>query len=330
MGANPMRAWQVLRHAEPSDALQQVEVARPEPGAGQVRIAVRAAAVGLPDVFMCRGTYPLTPPGVFVPGQEVAGVVSATGPGTSVAIGTRVMAITDFVHGHGGFADETLADADNVYAIPAGIDDAEAAGFLIAYLTAWIGLVTRAALHPDETVLVLGATGGTGSAAVQLAHALGATVIGVVNGDAKVQSCRELGADHVIDRSQERIAEAVCRVTDGRGAHIVYDPVGGTLAGDAMRAVASEGRFLLVGFASGAWPEIDAARVVMGNFAVMGVYVGATTRPEREAMLEQLFELVASGALRLQVDTRPFHDLPAALTDVAAARARGRIVVLRD
>ncbi|HEY1737303.1 MAG TPA: NADPH:quinone oxidoreductase family protein [Acidimicrobiia bacterium] len=323
-----MRAWQAQRHAEPADALRLVELAPWEPGAGQVRIAVRAAAIGLPDVFMCRGTYPLTPAGLFVPGQEVAGVVSAVGPGASVPIGTSVMAVTDFVHGRGGFAEETIADAANVYEIPAGMADTDAAGFVIAYLTAWIGLVERAALRAGETVLVLGATGGTGSAAVQLARALGATVIGVVGDDHKARLCRELGADEVIVRSQERVSEAVRRLTDGRGADIVYDPVGGALANDAMRAVADRGRFLLVGFASGAWPDIDAARLVMSDCSVLGVYAGAGTRAEHEQMMAQLTALGAAGALRPQVDTRRFEDLPAALTDVAAARAQGRIVVV--
>src|SRR5262249_19549658 len=161
-------------------------------GPAQLRIRVSAAALGLPDVLMCRGTYPLMPPRPFTPGQEVAGTVVEAGARASTPVGARVVAISDFMHGHGGFAQRTIGDEDNAYPVPAGMSDADAGGFLIAYQTAWIGLVRRARLATTETVLVLGAAGGTGSAAVQLARALGATVIAVVNGDAKGAHCRAL------------------------------------------------------------------------------------------------------------------------------------------
>jgi NADPH2:quinone reductase len=325
-----MRAWQVSEHGEPHDAIRLVDLDPPPLGPGQVRIAVRAAAVGLPDVFMCRGTYPLTPAGVFVPGQEVAGEVVEVGAGADFAVGTRVMAITDFVHGHGGFAEQTIADADNVYEIPACLSEADAAGFLIAYQTAWIGLVQRARLTSGDTVLVLGATGGTGAAAVQLASALGARVIGVVNGIAKVAHCRALGATDVIDRSEELVSTAARRLTDGRGATIVYDPVGGAVANDALRCVANGGQFLLVGFASGTWPTIEAHNLLIGNFSAVGVYAGASTRAERIEMLAEMTALVEKGALRPGVTRSAFDDLPAALTRVAASSVQGRMVAVRE
>lgn len=325
-----MRAWQVSGQGEPGDVLGLVDLPAPEPGAGQVRITVSAAAVGLPDVFMCRAIYPLTPPGAFVPGQEVAGVVSGAGPGTELAVGTRVMGITDFVHGHGGFAEQTIADAANVYEIPACLSEPEAAGFLIAYQTAWIGLVQRARLDPGESVVVLGAAGGTGSAAVQLARALGAEVIAVVSGREKAERARSLGATEVIDRSSEKVSDAVRRLTDGRGADVIYDPVGGAVANDALRAVADQGRFLLIGFASGTWPELPAHDLVVGNFSVLGVYAGACTRAEREQMLSEMTVLVEKGALRPAVATWDFDDLPLALTEIAAGRAQGRQVTIRS
>ena len=325
-----MRAWQVSGHGEPRDVLRLVDIDPPALGSGQVRIDVHAAAVGLPDVFMCRATYPLTPSGSFVPGQEVAGEVIEVGPETAVALGSRVMAITDFVHGHGGFAEQTIADEGNVYDIPACLTEADAAGFLIAYQTAWIGLVQRAGLTPGDTVLVLGATGGTGSAAVQLARALGAQVIGVVNGSAKATLCRSLGATEVIDRSKEVVSDSVRRITNGRGATLVYDPVGGAIANDALKCVANGGQFLLVGFASGAWPTIDAHSLVVGNFSVVGVYAGACSRAERVEMVTELASLVAQGALRPEVTRRAFDDLPAALSEVAAATAQGRVVAVRQ
>jgi NADPH2:quinone reductase len=325
-----MRAWQVNEHGEPNDALRLVDLPPPPLGPGQVRIAVRAAAVGLPDVFMCRGVYPLTPHGLFVPGQEVAGEVIEVGAGATFAVGARVMAITDFVHGHGGFAEETIADADNVYEIPACLSEADAAGFLIAYQTAWIGLVQRAGLTPADIVLVLGATGGTGAAAVQLARALGARVIGVVNGQAKAAHCRALGATDVIDRSEEAVSDAVRRLTDGRGATIVYDPVGGAVANDAQRCVANGGQFLLVGFASGTWPTIEAHDLVIGNFSVVGVYAGACAREERVGMLAEMTALVEKGTLRPVVTRSAFDDLPSALTQVAASAVQGRMVAVRE
>ena len=325
-----MRAWQVNEHGEPNDALRLVDLPPPPLGAGQVRIAVRAAAVGLPDVFMCRGVYPLTPHGLFVPGQEVAGEVTEVGAGATFALGARVMAITDFVHGHGGFAEETIADADNAYEIPACLTEADAAGFLIAYQTAWIGLVQRAGLTPADVVLVLGATGGTGAAAVQLARALGARVIGVVNGHAKAAHCRALGATDVVDRSDEVVSDAVRRLTDGRGATVVYDPVGGAVANDAQRCVANGGQFLLVGFASGTWPTIEAHNLVIGNFSVVGVYAGACTRAERVEMLAEMTALVEKGTLRPEVTRSAFDDLPSALTQVAASAVQGRMVAVRE
>jgi NADPH2:quinone reductase len=324
-----MRAWQVSEHGEPRDALRLVEIAPPPLGPGQVRIAVHAAAIGLPDVLMCRGTYPLTPAEAFVPGQEAAGEIIEVGPGSAFTVGSRVMAMADFVHGHGGFAEETVADEANVYEIPACLTEAEAAGFLIAYQTAWIGFVQRARLTADDTVLVLGATGGTGSAAVQLARALGARVIGVVNGPAKAARCRELGATDVIDRSTEVVSDAVRRLTEGRGATVVYDPVGGDVANDALRCVADQGRFLLVGFASGTWPALDALSLVFGNFSVLGVFAGACTREERVEMLRELVVLVEKGALRAEVTHRAFDDLPAAVTEVADATVLGRLVATR-
>lgn len=321
-----MRAWQVSEHGEPSEALRLVEVTPAALGPGQVRIAVHAAAVGLPDVFMCRGTYPLTPSEPFVPGQEVAGVVTDVGPDTALAVGSNVMAITDFVHGHGGFAEQTIADEDNVYERPGCLTEPEAAGFLIAYQTAWIGLVQRADVTSADAVLVLGATGGTGAAAVQLARALGAEVIGVVNGSVKAARCRELGATSVVDRSRDVVSEAVRSLTNGRGATVVYDPVGGAVANDALRCVADQGRFLLVGFASGAWPTLDAHRLVVGNFSVLGVYAGACPRADRVEMLAELTALVEKGTLRAEVTRRAFDELPAALTEVADATVQGRLV----
>ena len=186
-----MRAWQVQSHGEPADVLVQVELEEPTPGPGQVAIRVTAAGIGLPDVFMCRGSYPLTPQLNFTPGQEGTGVVTAVGEDVDVPIGTRVMTTSDFIAGHGSFAEVSLAGADQVFAVPEGLSDAQAAGFWIPHMTGWIGLVERGKLAAGEWLVVLGAAGGSGIAAVQLGKALGARVVAVVSDDERAAFCRE-------------------------------------------------------------------------------------------------------------------------------------------
>ena len=190
------RAWVVREHGEPGDALRIEAVDDAPLGDAQLRIRVHAAALALPDVFMCRGTYPLTPDLPFTPGQEVAGTVVEAGRSATTRVGARVMAITDFVHRHGGFAERTVADEDNAYAVPDGMSDAVAAGFLIAYQTAWIGLVRRAGLAPSETVLVLGAAGRSSNAT------------GVTWGTSSPRATRPVSASVISTRSPREYAPA--------------------------------------------------------------------------------------------------------------------------
>jgi NADPH2:quinone reductase len=178
--ADTMPAWQVQSTGEPIDVLRQVEVPVPDPGPGQIRVRVTAAGIGLPDVLMCRGTYPLTPPLPFTPGQEATGVITAVGDGVTRDIGSRVMFVSAFYDGHGSFAHECLALSSTAFPVPEGLTDAEAAGFWIPHLTAWTGLVERGHLAAGEWLAVLGAAGGSGIAAVQLGRALGGRVIAVV------------------------------------------------------------------------------------------------------------------------------------------------------
>ena len=207
-----MRAWQVQSHGEPADVLVQVELEEPKPGPGQVAIRVTAAGIGLPDVFMCRGSYPLTPPLNFTPGQEGTGVVTAVGEDVDVPIGTRVMTTCDFIAGHGSFAEVSLAGTDQVFPVPEGLSDAQAAGFWIPHMTGWIGLVERGKLAAGEWLVVLGAAGGSGIAAVQLGKALGARVIAVVSDDERAAFCRELGAEATLNRHDGPLAPGAARV----------------------------------------------------------------------------------------------------------------------
>lgn len=324
-----MDAWQVQGAGEPVDVLARVELPLPEPGAGQLRVRVSAAGLGLPDVLMCRGTYPLTPPLPFTPGQEVTGVVTAVGEGTTRSVGDQVMGVTAFYLGHGSLADECLVDDATVHPVPAGLTDAEAAGFWIPHLTAWTGLVERGGMVEGETLVVLGAAGGSGIAAVQLGAALGARVVAVVSDEAKADFCLGLGADDAVVVGGEPVAPRL-RDLLGGGADLVYDPVGGDLAEDVITALGRNGRFLAIGFASGRWPRIDAHELVRANTSFVGVIAGGQTPDEVAAIHAGLSELVASGRLRNAVtDEVPFDDLPAALQRIADRSVIGKLVLVR-
>jgi NADPH2:quinone reductase len=325
-----MRAWQVQSAGEPIDVLHEVQLERPTPGPGQVRLRVTAAGIGLPDVLMCRGTYPLTPPLPFTPGQELTGVITAVGDGVELTVGARVMAISTFYLGNGSFAEECLALDSTVFPVPERLTDAEAAGFWIPHSTAWTGLVERGQVAEGEWLAVLGAAGGSGIAAVQLGRALGARVIAVVSDEAKATFCRELGAEvALVHGAGSSLADSLRAATDGAGVDVVYDPVGGATAEDAAGALARNGRLLAVGFASGAWPSIDAHHLVISNSSLVGVFAGGHTPAEDEAMHAGLSELIASGRLRNAVTaTPPFADLPEALQRLADRKVVGKLVLV--
>jgi NADPH2:quinone reductase len=328
-----MRAWQVQQHGDPIDALKQVDIPDLEPGPGEVRLRVRAAALGMPDAFMCRSTYALTPPLPFTPGQEVCGTIDAVGEGVElrdgVELGSRVMGVTLFTDGRGGFAEQTMLLANNLYPVPDDMSDVDAAAFRIGYSTGWIGLVRRAALQPGEDLLVLGAAGGSGAAAVQLGKALDARVLAVVAGDEKAEFVRGLGADVVIDRLTTDVPSAVLDATDGRGAAVVYDPVGGDAAAGALRCIANEGRLLVVGFASGRWVDVNIRHVVTRNYSIVGVYAGGYTREQNLDDHLAMLDLVDAGRLTSDVvRTAPFDELPAALDEVLRGEVIGKTVLL--
>jgi NADPH:quinone reductase len=324
-----VRAWQVQSHGEPVDALRLASIEPPMPEPGQVRLQVTAAGIGLPDVLMCRGVYPLTPKLPFTPGQEAVGVVTAVGDGVEVPLGSKVMVVTAFTEGHGAFAEEALAEAHSTFPVPESLDDADAAGFWIPHLTAWIGLVSRGHLTSGEWLAVLGAAGGSGIAAVQLGRALGARVIAVVGDDAKAAFCRALGAETTVNHTTGPLAAALREATGGHGADLIYDPVGGAASADAARALARDGRLLAVGFASGAWPSIDAIGLVIANASLVGVYAGGYDRAELDEIHRQLSALAQQGSLGGAVTTRvPFDDLPQALDKLAARAVMGKMVLV--
>ena len=277
---------------------------------------------------MCRGVYPLTPPLPFTPGQEVTGVVTAVGEGVDRRIGEHVMGVTIFYMGHGSFAEECLMQDATAYPVPKGLSDASAAGFWIPHITAWTALVERAQIAEGESLVVLGAAGGSGIAAVQLGKALGARVIAVVSDEAKAEFCRGLGADGVIVPGGEPVADRVREATGG-GADVIFDPVGGDLAEDAVSGLARNGRFLLIGFASGRWPSVPAHDLVVANTSLVGVIAGGQTSEELDTIHARLSGLIADGRLQDAVTaTFPFAELPTALQQIADRAVIGKLVLL--
>ena len=323
-----MKVWKVQRHGEPGEVMVLGEADIPEPNPDEVRIRVDAAALGLPDVFMCRGTYPFKPELPFTPGQEVSGVVTAAGANARTPVGARVMALTSFYRGFGGFAEEALAPDGSTFMTPEEMDPAEAACFVIPYHTASLGIETRGQLRPGETLLVLGAAGGTGTAAIQLGRAIGNRVIAVAGGKEKVEVCRRCGADVVIDHSELDMVAAVKEATGRRGADVIYDPVGGEAFDSALRCIANEGRLLAIGYASGAWHDASTEKLVRRNVSVVGVFFGAYDKPFLEKVHHRLLTRWREGTIRGQVAREiPLEEVSAALEELAQRHAFGKTVV---
>jgi NADPH2:quinone reductase len=325
-----MRAWRVKRFAEPADALVLDEDVAPfEPGPGEVKVRVAAAGLGLPDVFMCRNAYPLTPPLPFVPGQEAAGTIVAVGEGVDpAAVGRRVFGTTQFQAGRGGLAEECLMVGAAVVDVPDGMSAEEAAGFYIPFWTAWVGLVRRAALSAADTVLVLGASGSSGSAAVQLAKAIGARVIAVAGGEEKSAFCRALGADAVIDHRREDVTAAAREWTGGRGASVVYDPVGGAAGRAAFQATAFEGRYVVIGFASGEWAPIHVSETLFPNISLLGALPNGFPPEVFQQARQELTAHWRAGRLRqLGNQIFDFADGRRAVEHIAKGHVAGKVVV---
>lgn len=325
-----IRAWQAQQLGDPAEVLTLVDLPSPGPGPGQVRVAVRASAVNFADTLMCRGEYQVRPEPPFVPGLEVCGDVLEVGDGvTHVAVGDRVLGGTAVPAG--GFASECLMEAAKTFPAPSGLDDAASAALMISYQTGWFGLHRRAALRERETLLVHAASGGVGSAAVQLGKAAGARVIGVVGGADKVGIAERMGCDVVIDRKSEDIITTVKEVTDGHGADVVYDPVGGSAYTASTKCIAFEGRIVVVGFASGRVPEPRLNHAMVKNYTILGLHWGLYQQHEPQLVQDchaDLVRLADEGQIApLVAETFDVADTPAALTRIAGGSSTGRIVV---
>ena len=327
-----MRAWQVHQFGELRDVLTlAADVPDPEPGPGQIFVRVLAAPANFPDILMCQGGYQVKPPLPFTPGVELCGEVVALGPGvTGLTPGDRVVGTAALPAG--SFGEVAIMDAASAYPAPESFDDAEAAAFFISYQTGWFGLHRRARIAPGETLLVHAAAGGVGSAAVQLGKAAGARVIGVAGGEHKAAVARELGADVVIDRTTEDFVAVVKEVTEGRGADVVYDSVGGDAYDRSTKCIAFEGRILVVGFASGRVPTPALNHALVKNYSIVGLHWGlyATKDPQslRDAH-DELLKLAAAGAIKPLVSERlGLADVAAGLERLAAGQTTGRLTFL--
>lgn len=325
-----MKAWRVHENGEPREVMRLEEVPDPQPGAGQLLLRVRAANVNFPDALLCRGEYQVRPPFPFTPGVEICGEVLAAGEGATAGVGARVLAQPPLPGG--GFADLVVVDAAAVRPAPEALDDAEAAALHIGYQTGWFGLHRRARLQPGETLLVHAAAGGVGSAAVQLGKAAGAHVIGVAGGPEKAAVARGLGCDLVLDRRTDDLVAAVKEATGGRGADVVYDPVGGDAYAKSVKCVAFEGRIVVVGFASGAVPAPGLNHALVKNYSILGLHWGlyGTKDPAAvDACHEELAKLAAQGVIRPLIGGRvPLSGAAEAVQRVFDGTTTGRLVVV--
>ncbi|HXI28306.1 MAG TPA: NADPH:quinone oxidoreductase family protein, partial [Vicinamibacterales bacterium] len=312
----------------PPASLVIEDVESPAPGPGEVVISVKAAGVNFPDVLIIQNKYQVKPPLPFSPGSEVAGVVKATGDGvTAVKAGDAVMAFTTY----GGFAEEVTSDARKVLPLPTGMSFAQAAAFGLTYATSDFGLRDRGALKAGETLLVLGAAGGVGLAAIEIGKALGARVVACASSDDKLAVCRAHGADDTINYATEDLRERIKALTGGRGVDVVYDPVGGGYTEPALRSLAWRGRLLVVGFAAGEIPKIPLNLTLLKGCSIVGVFWGdfARREPQRFAeSMQQLGRWFAEGRLKPHVSqTFPLARAADALTLMANRQVKGKVVL---
>ena len=312
----------------PPESLVVEEVASPDPGPGEVVVSVKAASVNFPDVLIIQNKYQFKPQLPFSPGSEVAGVVKTIGDGvTTVTPGDRVMAFTTY----GAFAEEVKTQATRLLPLPAGMDFTHAAAFGLTYATSDHALRDRGQLAGGETLLVLGAAGGVGLAAIEIGKALGARVIAAASTADKLAVCREHGADDSINYATDDLRERIKSLTDGRGVDVVYDPVGGAYTEPALRSLAWRGRLLVVGFAAGDIPKIPLNLTLLKGCSIVGVFWGEFTRREPQRFAESMQQLgrwYADGKLKPHVSrTYPLERAADALTAMANRQVKGKVVL---
>jgi NADPH2:quinone reductase len=313
----------------PADNLELQDLADLVPGPGQVAVDVRAAGVNFPDVLTVQGKYQVKPPLPFTPGNEFAGVVRALGEGVSgVKVGDSVIGFTQT----GAFAEQALAPAAALMPMPPGMDFETAAAITLTYGTSHHAVVDRGQLKAGETMLVLGAAGGVGLAAIEIGKALGARVIAAASSAEKLEVCREHGADVLINYTSEDLREALKAATAGRGPDVIYDPVGGPYSEPALRSIAYRGRHLVIGFAAGDIPKLPWNLMLLKSASVVGVFWGDFARREPQANLAAMREMLgwmAEGKLKPLVSKRyALAETPRALNDMAERKVTGKVVIV--
>lgn len=323
-----MHGW-ICRTLDGVDALAWEEVPTPEPQAGEVRIAIRAASLNFPDLLTVQGKYQIKPPLPFVPGSEFSGHVEAVGDGVKhLKPGMAVAAIGS----SGGFGTHAVVRAENVLPLPPGFDIQDGAAFAFTYGTSQHALVDRAQLQAGETVLVLGAAGGVGTAAVQIAKAMGARVIAAASSDEKCARLMALGADATLNYATQNIRDTLKALTDGKGPDVVYDPVGGELAEPVFRSIAWRGRYLVVGFAGGAIPALPWNLMLLKGAAVVGVFWGDFVRREPKAnaaAIGQLAQWYAQGKVKPVIDrVLPMGELKSAYARMGSRQVIGKLLLV--
>jgi NADPH2:quinone reductase len=326
-----MKAW-LCETLDGIGAMKWQELPTPEPAAGQVRITIAAASLNFPDLLIVHGKYQFKPPLPFVPGSEFSGVIDAVGEGVAhLKVGDPVAAINST----GGFATHANVDAARVLPLPPGFALVDAAAFAFTYGTSHHALIDRAALKPGETVLVLGAAGGVGTAALQIAKAAGARVIAAASSDEKCALCRSLGADETLNYGTANVRESLKALTGGKGPDVVYDPVGGHLAEPVFRSIAWRGRYLVVGFAGveqGGIPALPWNLALLKGASIVGVFWGDFIAREPKASaaaLVQLAQWYAQGLIKPVIDiTLPMDQLPAAYERMGSRRVLGKVLMV--
>ena len=320
-----MKAWQVHELGEPEDVLRWVDVDEPQAGPGLLKVQVDAVALNFPDVLLCRGMYQEKPPLPFTPGLEICGTVLE-----GERAGQRVLAAPGLPHG--GLAERVVVVEAGALPVPEEMPAAKAASMLITYQTGYVGLHRRGQLMPGETLLVHAGAGGVGSAAIQLGNAAGARVIATAGGPDKVQVCKDLGADVVVDYNSEDFVEIVKDVTEGRGADVIYDSVGGDVFDKSRKCIAFEGRIVVVGFAGGRIADAPTNHALVKNYSIVGLHWGLYRHkdpaviPATHAALMRLWQ---DGSIDPLVGAElPLTDAPQALTRLGDRGTVGKVVLL--
>ena len=323
-----MHAW-LCTDPTGVDALSWQELPTPAPAAGEVLIEIKAASLNFPDLLIVQNKYQMKPPLPFVPGSEYAGVIEAIGEGVKhLTVGQHVACLS----GTGGFATHTIAPAALCMPLPAGFPFVDAAAFIMIYATSHHALIDRAQLKPGETVLVLGAAGGVGTAAIQIAKVAGARVIAAASTDDKCALCKSIGADETINYTTDNLRERIKELTGGKGPDVIYDPVGGDMTELAFRSIAWRGRHLVVGFASGPTPSLPLNLPLLKGASVVGVFWGGYAKAEPKAnaaMMAELASWYAQGKIKPVIDsTMPMAELKAAYAHMGSRGVKGKLVMV--